>query len=162
MNLKTDSTPRDLILLTCRFLAGGAFLLAAFGKIIEPTNLMLSMNSFGLVPEFIVPFASYIMPWLELVVGLLLFYGFMSRGAAAWAAILYLIFTIAIISVIARGMSVDCGCFGAMLGGGNVGWHSVGRNLVFLASSGMILWLGGGRTALDHIIGSKRQPSPAS
>jgi uncharacterized membrane protein YphA (DoxX/SURF4 family) len=161
-DFKNESIGRDVLLLSCRFLAGGAFLIAAFGKIIEPKNLMLSMKSFELVPEFIIPFTAFTLPWMELVVGLLLFYGLLTRGAAIWATILYSIFTIAIISVIVRGMPVDCGCFGAMLGGGNVGWHSVGRNAVFLVSSGLIVWLGGGRTALDYLIRSKRQPSSAS
>jgi len=54
-------------------------------------------------------------------------------------------------SVILRGMSVDCGCFGAITGGGDVGWGSIARNGVFLAASVGVMILGGGATALENI-----------
>jgi len=150
---KNESPALSVALIICRLIAGGALLVAAYGKIINPKKLMLSMESFELLPAFLIPISSYILPWTELIVGLLLVAGFATRASAIWSTILYSIFTVAIISVIARGMEVDCGCFGALLGGGSVGIQSIARNLVFLIASGVVLWKGAGLFSVDAQFG---------
>lgn len=144
------------LLLTCRFVAGGALLLAGFLKLRNPTSFMLSINSFELAPQALIPFAAYLMPWLEIALGLLLVYGFWTRAAAMLATGLYAMFTVAIASVIVRGMSLDCGCFGDFFGSGAVGWHTVGRNLVFVVASGLVWWRGPGLASLDVLWGTDR------
>src|SRR5690606_9200985 len=118
-----------------RLIAGGALLVAAFMKLKDPSNLMLSMEAFELLPVAVVPFLSFFLPWLELIVGLTLIYGYWSRPSAALASGLYIVFSLALASVIWRGMKVDCGCFGALTGGGPVTYLSILRNVVFMACS---------------------------
>lgn len=167
--MKNNNSPiLGIVLIICRLIAGGALLIAAYGKIINPKKLMLSMESFELLPTFLIPISSYVLPWTELIVGLLLVAGFATRASAIWSTILYSIFTLAIISVIARGMEVDCGCFGALLGGGTVGIQSIARNLVFLIASGFVLWKGAGLFSVDAQLGvvnsaqTSEDPEPPS
>ncbi|MDR0782706.1 MAG: DoxX family membrane protein [Propionibacteriaceae bacterium] len=52
------------------------------------------------------------LPFLEIALGLVLVIGLFTRIAGAFGALMMLAFVIAISSVWARGISIDCGCFG--------------------------------------------------
>ena len=78
---------------------------------------------------------------LEIVVGLLLIVGLLTRVAALVSALLFVAFIIGIASAWARGLQIDCGCFG---GGGYAAdatekypWE-IARDVGLLALS---LWL---------------------
>ena len=57
------------------------------------------------------------MPWVEIGVGLLLITGVLVRISGLIGAVTMLAFIIAIGQAWARGLSIDCGCFG---GGGAI------------------------------------------
>ena len=57
------------------------------------------------------------MPWLEIGAGLLLIIGVGIRFAALFGSLLMVLFIVAIAQAWARGLSIDCGCFG---GGGTI------------------------------------------
>jgi len=57
----------------------------------------------------------YGLPALEIIIGLLLILGLGTRIVAATSAVLLTLFIIGIASAWARGLQIDCGCFG---GGG--------------------------------------------
>ena len=85
--------------------------------------------------------------------GLLLVAGLFTRQVAVAATLLFVVFTLAVISAAARGLSIDCGCFG---GGGQVapgetayGWEIV-RDLGLLALCGWLVRHPRSRFALDH------------
>jgi uncharacterized membrane protein YphA (DoxX/SURF4 family) len=141
----------SLLLLTCRLIAGGAFLVAPVMKLQNPQSFMLSIKSFGLVPEAIIPFLAYFVPWAELACGALLIYGLWTRPAAIVATGLYAAFTAALMYVILSGMKVDCGCFAGLFGSGEVGWNSIARNSVFLVASILPLVRGGGALSVDEL-----------
>ena len=74
-----------------------------------------------------------VLPWLEIVLGLLLLAGIATRAVAVAAAGLLLVFVAGVTQAWARGLSIDCGCFG---GGGVVdpGQTAYGRELLRDAS----------------------------
>lgn len=145
------------LLLTCRFVAGGASLLAGVLKLRNPDVFMLSIKGFDLAPAVVIPFAAYLVPWLEVTCGLLLFYGLWARAAAMVATVLYSAFTLAVVSAILRGMSLDCGCFGDFFGPSKIGWFTVARNGVFIAAAALVWWRGPGLVSMDFLWGSDRQ-----
>jgi uncharacterized membrane protein YphA (DoxX/SURF4 family) len=145
------------LLLTCRFVSGGALLLAGVLKLRNPDVFMLSIKGFDLAPVAVIPYAAYLVPWLEVACGLLLFYGLWARAAAMLATVLYLLFTAAVISAILRGMSLDCGCFGDIFGPNQVGWFTVARNGVFIAAAALVWWRGPGLASMDFLWGSDRE-----
>jgi uncharacterized membrane protein YphA (DoxX/SURF4 family) len=53
-----------------------------------------------------------VLPVVEIAVGLLLVAGLLTRAAAAAGGLLMLVFVGGIVSAWARGLSIDCGCFG--------------------------------------------------
>lgn len=156
----TISVLKNAGLMTARLIAGGALILASMGKLQNPEGLMLSMKSFELVPELIIPFSAYLLPWLELIVGVSLVYGLATRASGLWATILYVVFTVALLSVLVRGMNVDCGCFGALTGESTVSYKSILRNSVFLSASLICTFFGGGSTALDQLFLSQKSGTP--
>jgi len=69
------------------------------------------------LPTDIAHLIGYALPWLEVALGILLIIGLTTRLAAIAGTAVMIIFIAAIISVWARGILIDCGCFG---GGGEI------------------------------------------
>lgn len=116
----------------CRLAVGGVFLFACWDKLLHPAAFAQAVDHYHLVPYALLhPFA-HGLPVLELVIGLALVLGIARRGAALLAAVLTLVFMIAIASALARGLDISCGCFHTD-GGHAVGVSLLVRDLVLLA-----------------------------
>ncbi len=126
-----------------RVIMGGIFLVSGLAKISDPYRFILTMREFRLFPEVIVPFTAVYLPWLEFVVGLFILLGLMHRSSALILLCLNMIFTAAIVSVMVRGIDVDCGCFGLladMLGMPDMAdYKAVVRNIVFILMNVQIM-----------------------
>lgn len=107
-----DDLTMAVIVVIARFIMGGIFLVSGLAKISDPGRFILTLREFRLFPEVIVPFTAVWLPWLEFVLGLCLIAGILQRTAALILACMNILFAAAIVSVIARGIVVDCGCFG--------------------------------------------------
>ena len=101
-----------IISFVIRILIGGIFLLAGLAKIADPVRFMFTLREFDLFPRVITPFLAVFLPWMELLLGLSLVLGLLYRTGALMLAFLNFLFMLAILSVISRGIVVDCGCFG--------------------------------------------------
>ncbi len=95
-----------------QFVLAAFFVVAGFAKIADPPGFAHEVHNYGLVPAAAVNAMALVLPWLEVVVGLGLFFGLARRSAAKILAILLLVFIIALSINLARGRPVDCGCFG--------------------------------------------------
>lgn len=126
-----------------RVVMGVIFLVSGLAKISDPYRFILTMREFRLFPEGMVPFTAVYLPWLEFVVGLFILIGLLHRPSAVILAGLNLLFTAAIVSVIVRGIEVDCGCFGLvadMLGLPDMAdYKAVIRNVIFLLMNVQIM-----------------------
>lgn len=102
-----------LALLAIRLLLAAVFLYAAWTKLSQPWTLFaLSIDAYGLLPEWAVLFVARTLPWAELGLGLWLASGFWTAAAAmAASAVLALFFGVMLYSF-SKGMGIDCGCFG--------------------------------------------------
>lgn len=97
-----------------RIVVGGIFLIAGLAKISDPVRFLLTLREFDLFPEGIVRFLAVYIPWLEFILALFIMLGILYRTSSLMLAFLITIFTLAILSVIIRGMEIDCGCFGLL------------------------------------------------
>ena len=77
----------------------------------------MAVRAYELLPISIANFLGLVLPYFEIAIGLLLILGAGTRIAAALGGFTMLIFIIAIGQAWARGLNIDCGCFG---GGGAV------------------------------------------
>ena len=108
---------QPFITLLCRLLLGGVLLVAGGLKAFKPSESAGAVAAYKILPNDIAHLIGYALPWLEIALGILLIIGLTTRLAALAGTAVMIIFTAAIISVWARGILIDCGCFG---GGGAV------------------------------------------
>ena len=114
------------------------FLFAGITKLIDPSAFAQQIANYQLVAWPVAAFLAVFLPALELCVGICLLLGRLEIGALVWVILLLTVFSGALISAIARGLSIDCGCFGRSVENtGTIG--PLIRNLAFLAAAGL-LW----------------------
>jgi uncharacterized membrane protein YphA (DoxX/SURF4 family) len=77
----------------------------------------MAVRAYELLPVSLANFLGYTLPWIEIGLGLLLIVGVTVKISGALGALTMLAFIIAIAQAWARGLSIDCGCFG---GGGAI------------------------------------------
>lgn len=95
-----------------RVFLAGVFIWAGWPKLLDTEGTVRSVRAFQLMPEsFVRPFA-YGLPLLELALALVLLLGLATRVAALATAALMVIFLFGIVMAWARGLSINCGCFG--------------------------------------------------
>jgi uncharacterized membrane protein YphA (DoxX/SURF4 family) len=107
---------RPWLSLAARLVLAVVFAVAGWPKLLDPDGTIHSVRAFRLVPEAIVPVFGYGLPVLELALALLLLVGLLTRPAAAITGVLLIMFMVGIAAAWARGLSIDCGCFGASSG----------------------------------------------
>ena len=98
---------------TLRFVLAVLFLFAAWPKLLDPGAFLTSIEGFRLVPRSVAWVAAFGIPWLEVVAAVALLIPPVERAARLLLAGLLLAFIAALLSAWARGLDVDCGCFGA-------------------------------------------------
>ncbi len=118
---------------------------------IDPYTFAGSVKGFRLLHNDLIPYVTFLVPWLEVVSGAGLLLGLCTRGAARVIALLLILFCLAMVSVIVRGLDVECTCFGKFLGGAVNGW-SILRNVVLLAIIWPVARYGGGMLALENLV----------
>jgi uncharacterized membrane protein YphA (DoxX/SURF4 family) len=124
--------------LVLRTLVAALFLFAAFTKLIDPSSFAQQIANYQLTPWPVTAGLALFLPALELCVGICLLVGRWESGALVWTTILLITFSIALVTAIARGLSIDCGCFGRSVENTGTIWPLV-RNLALLAVTGF-LW----------------------
>jgi uncharacterized membrane protein YphA (DoxX/SURF4 family) len=95
-----------------RLLVGIVWVLAGLSKLPDPAGSVRSVRAYRLLPETVVPTIGHLLPVLEIVIGALLILGLLARGMAVVAGLLFIAFIIGISSAWARGLEINCGCFG--------------------------------------------------
>jgi len=103
--------------LIARLILGGVLLAAGALKIGNLQKSAMAVRAYELLPVSLANFLGYALPWVEIGVGLLLLTGTAVRISGLIGAFTMLAFIIAISQAWARGLSIDCGCFG---GGGAI------------------------------------------
>jgi uncharacterized membrane protein YphA (DoxX/SURF4 family) len=103
--------------LIARLILGGVLFAAGYLKIDKPDISQMAVRSYELLPISIANFLGLVLPPVEIALGVLLILGALTRVVAALGGFTMFIFIIAIAQAWARGLNIDCGCFG---GGGAV------------------------------------------
>ena len=144
----------------------GVLLAAGWPKLLDAEGTVRSVRAFQILPEALVrPFA-YGLPMLELVLALLLLVGLGTRLAGAATAVLMLVFLGGIASAWARGLAIDCGCFGnagQKVADPVAGYvRDIVRDLLFLGAALLVALSGRSRFAVDSALGLHAGPAPAA
>ena len=100
--------------LAIRLAAAAVWLVSGVAKIADLQHFEAQVQAYKLLPHALeAPFA-YALPFVEAGLGLYLAVGLLVRGAAAFSVVLMILFIAAMAQAWARGLSLDCGCFGTL------------------------------------------------
>jgi uncharacterized membrane protein YphA (DoxX/SURF4 family) len=103
--------------LISRLTLGGVLTLAGYLKLDELDKSQMAVRAYEMLPVPLANLIGIVLPFAEIVMGLLLIVGAGTRLMGILSALLMLVFVVGISQAWARGLSIDCGCFG---GGGQV------------------------------------------
>jgi len=106
--------------------------------------------------------AAVVVPWVECLCAILLLCGVWVRPAAIVSAALFTAFGVAVMSALARGLDIECGCFGTETAS-EVGATTLAIDAACLAASLALVWLSTRRhAAVKDLNGSSVGPGPES
>ncbi len=135
---------------------GCVFLISGLAKISDPVRFLFTLRGFRLFPGMIEAFLAVYIPWLEFVLGLSMLLGLLSRTSSLMLAALNAGFIFAIGSVVARGIEVDCGCFGLLADmlhlPDTADWKAILRNGIFIGMSLFVARSGPSSWSLEKYI----------
>ncbi len=135
------SVPQLWISTVLRLGLAGVLLWSGGAKVSEPSQAVMAVQAYQILPASVGEFVGYALPLFELAMGVALLVGVATRITAVVAGALMTAFVIGVASVWARGLSIDCGCFG---GGGAVAEGEANYLPVLLRDLGftaMAAWL---------------------
>ena len=104
---------RDYVVLAVSLAVAAVFIYAGVDKLRDPLQFADSIAAFAILPAVLINLLAFGLPPFEIACGLLLLGPRTRRiGALAVVAVSILFFT-ALASALLRGLTLDCGCFGA-------------------------------------------------
>ena len=149
--------------LLARLVVGAVWIWAGLVKLPDPARSVSAVRAYQLLPSSIVPTVGELLPVVEVVVGACLVLGVLTRGAGVLSGVMLAAFVVGISSVWARGIEIDCGCFGG--GGSQAGASSsypweIARDVGLLLLSAFVVWLPRTRLALENVLFGRRPVVP--
>jgi uncharacterized membrane protein YphA (DoxX/SURF4 family) len=142
--------------LAARLLLAGVWIVAGGSKVGDLAASVRAVHAYDVLPYAASRVVGATLPFIEIAVGLLLLVGFATRLAAVVSAGLMAVFVAGIASAWARGLRIDCGCFG---GGGELaadrspsyGWE-IARDVALLAVAVYLVFRPTSRLSLDQAL----------
>lgn len=150
--------------LVLRLLLAAVWIWAAVSKLSDPSAFVRAVRAYDLAPEWLAKAIGYGLPFLEISLGVFLVLGLGTRLVAAVSGLLFTAFLIGIIQASARGLTIECGCFG---GGGSVqdGQNTtytldILRDIGLLIAAALLVWISRTRYDADELIRRASGPDP--
>ena len=115
---------------------GIVFIISSATKIPNPEKFAEAIAAYRIVPEIFLPAMSFVIPWIQLLCGALLVCDIYVKSSSLILSGLLTVYTLAIVSAVARGLDIDCGCFDLLIEmGEKVGIEAILRDIFFLLLS---------------------------
>jgi len=130
-----------------RWILGLLFVWASISKLANLHEFYVSIAAYKMpLPDVLVRLTAAILPWLELLCGLLLLGGIWTRAALVWSLVMFAIFIFATGQAWGRGLDIACGCFNLRaygLGEGSGKWLvNLVESVGFAFIRALLLFLG--------------------
>ena len=121
------------VVLISRLILGAVFIYASLDKIMNPDDFAKAIGNYHVLPFGLENLLALVLPWVELLTGLCLIIGVMVDGATVLIILMNIVFIFAISQALARGISIECGCFSVSSeGGDNIGLQTILRDIGYL------------------------------
>jgi uncharacterized membrane protein YphA (DoxX/SURF4 family) len=129
----------DVIGTLARLGLAAVWLVSGAIKAADPDQTYIAVRAYDVLPTDVVSVVATVLPWLELALGVLLLVGLGTRAVAVLSALVLVVFVAGVVQAWARGLSIDCGCFG---GGGQVAPDATAYGTEVLRDVGFLLLAG--------------------
>ncbi len=116
--------------LVLRLCIGGIFIYASMYKINYPGEFAETIAGYQIVPYWAVNISAVVLPWVELISGVLLITGIRARSAAVIIGLLLIMFAIAMFINLVRDVPISCGCFHGV--GEKISWWTLTRDIIWV------------------------------
>ncbi len=126
------------LLLLFRVIVGFVFIYAGILKISDPAGFSDAINNYDLLPLSFVNFFAITLPWIEVVAGLFLLFGISVKENSFIISVMLVVFLLAIVISLGRGLNIECGCFGTS-SGTKVGIIKLVENSILLIFSFVLI-----------------------
>jgi len=121
------------VALVLRIALGAILVYSAWSKLKDSWALFaMAVDSYQVLPLWGVRLVARILPWVELLIGVLLIVGRWMRVATVACSLLLLVFFGLMVRAHLKGMDINCGCFGP---GEAISWRTLLRDGAMVAGS---------------------------
>jgi uncharacterized membrane protein YphA (DoxX/SURF4 family) len=120
-----------ILLFFLRVIMGVVFIIASVNKIIEPEYFKAVIAEYKILPDIFVPLFAIILPWIELLCGIMLILDIYTQSNALIMLGILCIFIIGMSINLYQGIIHDCGCFD-LFGKEDISVFTLLRDLIFI------------------------------
>jgi uncharacterized membrane protein YphA (DoxX/SURF4 family) len=138
-----------------RWCSGVIFVYAGLVKIADPQGFAHALYNYHILPSWLINPLAICLPWIEIIAGTSLLAGVMVPGGALVASGMLMIFAVAIVGSLIRGLNIVCGCFSTSAAAEPITWLTVVRDLLLLGMGIQILFFDRGHASLARLIQTK-------
>jgi uncharacterized membrane protein YphA (DoxX/SURF4 family) len=124
---------RNCLLLATRLFLGILFVYASLDKIRFPGPFSDTVLNYHVLPYVVVNLFGLWLPFVEFVAGAFLLLGIWSKAASGLILAMMVVFLVAIVQGVARGIDTHCGCFTQGGKGDPISVWTILRDTSFLA-----------------------------
>jgi uncharacterized membrane protein YphA (DoxX/SURF4 family) len=145
--------------LAARWYLGYVFIYACIHKIAHPASFALDVATYEILPLSLINLMAIILPWIELVAGILLVVGYKTRAAAWMISGMMVIFIVAVALALAKGLDMSCGCFASQAAqdADPISMLTIWRDTGWLVLSVYVLLFEKRPLGVDRLIANRRE-----
>jgi uncharacterized membrane protein YphA (DoxX/SURF4 family) len=135
-----DDGYRDYAVLAISLALAAIFVYAGIDKLRDPGQFADNIAGFAILPAALINLFALTLPVFEIACGLLLLLPMTRPMAALAIALTCVMFFIALLSALLRGLTLDCGCFGAGAPSRSKMWLELGLDTALFAGALFVYW----------------------
>ncbi len=128
-----------LLVHSFRIMLGIVFIWASWDKLMAPADFARIIDNYQILPAPLIYPAALVLPWVEIVCGILLVMGWYVKGTVFIVNFLLILFVAAYLSTLVRGIDTACGCFTVSLQAAKRSYLLFFRDFLFLSAGLTVL-----------------------
>jgi uncharacterized membrane protein YphA (DoxX/SURF4 family) len=133
---------KKIIYILARLAIGGMFIYTGFIHFSEPAAFAKAIDAYRILPNaFLVNLAAASMPPIEIIAGFLVVSGIFIEGGSLAISGMLLIFAVALLASLIRGLDISCGCFTTDPAAAKITWWYMLRDIgLLIVSIGIFIY----------------------
>ena len=152
MTSKRVQLIKEFFSVASRLLLCVTFIWASIHKISFPYDFAMQVATYQILPLYLVNLQAIILPWLELIVGVLIIVGIWTRPASLITCGLNVMFIVAIAMALSADLHLQCGCFASAEAGEAMDASLIVRDIGLFIAGAFLVYIQPDRLTLDHWI----------